>query len=397
MFYLFRILTDCIFSVFVVTNLVAFIWRIIWDTQDIYVEVSSLQSKLINATLSLIISYAIIFYIRYTQIADIISTDNSKSLQRASVWKNYKIKFLIILFAFANVNLWRGVWNFTIYYSQESVLGIFTIGISSFFTLIYMQRVCVMTSVPYTINEDSKETIYHIVCASNKNYDSLFNFDRSSNNIPDMWIMGYYILLEHLADLFTVQTWRSLWFFQDKYLFPDNQTNSAYASLSSGIFIYLILYIFNQKINDLMVNYAQNYEHHSKEETRTIKETFLKHIIHKVIYKLLIYLVFIMSFVSTVNCWRGLWMLQLEYCYPKIFSSKLTNQIILNAIYCFVFLAFLCSINLTSTLLPRSNCKDSYFTIQDNVLVKQNTLCAVFQQKVSTTYLFIFYEKVNNQ
>jgi hypothetical protein len=389
MFYLFRILTDCIFSVFVVTNLVAFIWRIIWDTQDIYVEFSSLRSKLINAVVSLIISYIFIFYIRYTQITDIISTDNSKSLKKPSVWKNYKIKFLIILFAFANVNFWRGVWNFTIYYSQESVLGIFTIGISSFLTLIYMQRVCAMTSVPFTINRDSKESIYDIVCASNKNYDSLFNFDRSSNDAPDMWIMGYYILLEHLADLFTVQTWRSLWFFQDKYLFPDNQTNSAYASLSSGIFIYLILYIFNQKINDLMVNYAQNYEHHSKEESRSIKETLFKHIINKIIYKLLIYLVFIMSFVSTVNCWRGLWILQLEYCYPKFFSSGLMNQIILNVIYCFVFLAFLCSINLTSTLLPRSNCKDSYFTIKDNLLVKQNNLCTIFERKVRRIIIFL--------
>ena len=88
--------------------------------------------------------------------------------------------------------------------------------------------------------------------------------------------------------------------------------------------------------------------------------------------KVYLNLSFLILFIGTVNLWRGLWMLQLNYFYPKIIESIVLNQNLLNLIYFIVAIVILWNINLVSSLLARSSCEDAYFLVEKNYLIKQN-------------------------
>lgn len=149
---------DCIFSIFIVLNLVIFVWRIIWDTQDLYLK----SNSYLNSIISILISFMLILYIKSKQIK---SLKNEKKL---SYKARSKIKFFILVFGFANVNQWRGVWNLTLIYTNESVIGIFTIGVLSIVCLIAMNRLCALISVPFILNRDCAQLAYQIHPFSNK-------------------------------------------------------------------------------------------------------------------------------------------------------------------------------------------------------------------------------------
>ena len=141
---------DCIFSIFLILNLVVFIWRIIWDTQDIFFD----QDKyFISAISSIIISFFLMLYVKTSQVKAQYKDTLQNSKQKS--WKNKaKLKFFIIVFSFVNINQWRGVWYLTLYYTNQSQLGVFTIGLLSVVGLIAMNRLCALISVPYILNKD---------------------------------------------------------------------------------------------------------------------------------------------------------------------------------------------------------------------------------------------------
>lgn len=179
---------DCIFSIFLVNSLVIFVWRIIWDTQDLYLE----NRLYLNSLISLMISYFLLFIVKYIQINEInskfsrsiskLNNDNSTSSSNSShnkkkICKKFSLKIFILIFSFANINHWRAVWNFTIEYTEHkknehtkndhtknehSLDGILTIGALSILSLIAIKRVCALMSVPFQINKDCYQVAYQI-------------------------------------------------------------------------------------------------------------------------------------------------------------------------------------------------------------------------------------------
>ena len=187
--FLFNIGFDSFFSVFFINNLVVFVWRIIWDTQDLYLR----SNLFINSILSVVIFTILMVIVKYKQIKSLetkytkkygvlkhkpecsnMNNNNNSDEKKIDKKKknrwfyNLKLKIFILIFAFANINHWRGVWNFTIYYTNESVIGIFTIGIISFVSLIAMKRFCALTSVPFMFSKDSKQSAYQIPASAHK-------------------------------------------------------------------------------------------------------------------------------------------------------------------------------------------------------------------------------------
>lgn len=164
---------DCIFSIFLVNSLVIFVWRIIWDTQDLY-----LKNRLyLNSLISLMISYFLLFIVKYIQINEInskfsrsiskLNNDNSTSSSNSShnkkkICKKFSLKIFILIFSFANINHWRAVWNFTLEYTEHSLHGTLTIGALSILSLIAIKRVCALMSVPFQINKDCYQVAYQI-------------------------------------------------------------------------------------------------------------------------------------------------------------------------------------------------------------------------------------------
>lgn len=68
------------------------------------------------------------------------------------------------------------------------------------------------------------------------------------------WLFLLNSMQEYIGDLFTIQTWRSLWFFMDLYLYPTNPTKSGVTCLVIGLTIYVLLHLFAKKINTIVVS-----------------------------------------------------------------------------------------------------------------------------------------------
>ncbi len=81
-----------------------------------------------------------------------------------------------------------------------------------------------------------------------------------------------------------------------------------------------------------------------------------------------------LGFFGTVCTWRGVWELQLIYCYPKILDSKILNNSMLNAIYMPTFILILWKMDLLASLQSRSSCEDDYFMYKDNFILDSNNL-----------------------
>lgn len=178
----FMITFDCFFSVFVVLNLVVFVWRIIWDTQDLYLK----TNYYLNSIISILVSFVIIFYIKYKQF---VSFKHNKYKDKANAAIKIKIKVFIIIFAFANINHWRGIWNFTCFYTNKSVVGVFSIGALSVASLIVMNRLCALMSVPFILNKDCMQAAYQVSPSSNKsdNYLKLEDYRVSINLFSNIY------------------------------------------------------------------------------------------------------------------------------------------------------------------------------------------------------------------
>ena len=102
--------------------------------------------------------------------------------------------------------------------------------------------------------------------------------------------------------------------------------------------------------------------------------------------KLLLNCMFIVCFLGTVCTWRGVWELQLIYCYPAILhESELINNNILNVIYMLVFVLVLWKLDLLASLQSRSSCEDEYFMLKDHFILECSNL-DYFCAKASTKF-----------
>ena len=172
---------DFLFANFLICNLVCFVWRIIWDTQDLYLK----SNLYLNSFISVLVYFALLIIVKLEQIKSIQKRhknqhDNFKSKSKCvkpNRKKNFKFKVYILIFAFANINHWRGVWNFTTHYTNESTIGIFTIGTLSFMGLIVLKRVCAVMAVPFCIEKDCKATAFQID-ANSRNIQQNLSLDQ---------------------------------------------------------------------------------------------------------------------------------------------------------------------------------------------------------------------------
>ena len=171
--YLANITFDCVFAFFFVTNLNIFAWRVIWDTQDLY-----LQSNIyFNSIISLLIAYVLIIISKCIQINEIRSKfENNNNLSNKNKSRKFlpeqlKIKLIIFLISIANINHWRCVWNFTLEYTNKSSIGIFSLALVVFAIMFITNRLCSIVSIPFQIGTDDYDAAFKIQPSSaNHNY-----------------------------------------------------------------------------------------------------------------------------------------------------------------------------------------------------------------------------------
>jgi hypothetical protein len=235
------------------------------------------------------------------------------------------------------------------------------------------------------------------------------------------WLFLLNTLQEYIGDVLAIQSWRSLWFLMDLYLFPDDQIKSGYVSLLIGILIYVLIHLFTKKINKFVTRKERmqarglqasvkqsehnllrskpSFAYFNKDLNQRspiinldLRENYEKKAAANnfdLSNRLVLYVVFTLGFIGTVSSWRGLWLLQTCFLYPRLFASNVVlNQIFLNLIYMFISILILWSFNLTSSLLSRASCQDNYFTSKRIYVLRFNNFKAFFLKKVVTFFLY---------
>ena len=406
-----KLLLDGCYSILIVTNIVIFVWRSIWDLQDYYLT----NNLCLNYWISLLLSYVVIiivkiaqrrFYRRYRKIENTdyyefkrrfdpndynidFKNKNKNTDYSDEIISCFELNIYIVLFAFANINHWRGIWFLTTYYTNDSHYGIFWIGLVSFFGLWMMKRVNSLMSTPFQINSDCIEIAFKIQPENLLNYDNtgtyvcmlvfFITYKSFFNNyfffikiyLPK-WQYFSNFLSEYVTDIFTIQLWRSLWCLLDKHLYPSNQLYSSLICLASGIVGYSIVYSFKGLLNKHL---CKNRE---KESQSSIKE--FKLLISYFQKLILLRLVIVVNFILVVCIWRGIWNLQYSLVY--INEPNLQTRIIICLTSICLSLIILLLLNRVSAILSRGNCKDEIFFLKDKYIIIETLSQGMFSSLV---------------
>ena len=185
-------LFDAFFSILVVNNLSIFIWRIIWDTQDLYLTETNVY---FNSLVSLLIAYSLIVIIKCIQINELninfhkTSLIESEPIQSANV----KLKLFLLLISAANINHWRCLWNFTYEYTNKSEQGLFAIGLIAALVLLSMRRLCNVVSSPFQLSQDDYNAAYRIHPTSANHYYYLSLSNSLSQNVNQIFIISIHL------------------------------------------------------------------------------------------------------------------------------------------------------------------------------------------------------------
>ena len=190
-----KLLLDGCYSIFVITNIVVMVWRSIWDLEEYYLK----DNLCLNYWISLLFSYFIIIIVKiaqrrfYRQFRKIENADyyafksrfdpsdysvdydknkNNRINTNDDLISNIELKIYIVLFAFANINHWRGIWFLTTYYTEDSHYGIIWLAIVSFIGLWMIKRVNSLMATPFQINADCIEVAFKIQPENLLNYDN---------------------------------------------------------------------------------------------------------------------------------------------------------------------------------------------------------------------------------
>lgn len=166
-----HLLFDSFFAIAFVNNLDIFVWRIIWDTQDLYLQ----SNKYFNNIISLLIAYVLIFLVKCLQIQEISRSfqerqDCTVKESRLLSEKSTRTKIVILVISVANINHWRCLWNFTLEYTDHSEKGIYTLACLAFLAAFGMKRLGAFVSSPFQLGRDCYEAAYGVQPSSANHY-----------------------------------------------------------------------------------------------------------------------------------------------------------------------------------------------------------------------------------
>mmetsp|Transcript_2930 Transcript_2930/g.4442 ORF Transcript_2930/g.4442 Transcript_2930/m.4442 type:complete len:199 (-) Transcript_2930:92-688(-) len=129
----------------------------------------------------------------------------------------------------------------------------------------------------------------------------------------------YDLLLYVTVPVFTLFYWRGTWELCDLAFFPENLTYSAWCSLLVGYVGMLSFYLWQ-------------YVYHHNKYSVLIMEEGKEHLLYSLMSRCETYMVGFF----VVNCWRGLWLLQLVYLLP---ADPLMSSIVSHVLGVVVLLA----------------------------------------------------------
>ncbi|XP_014218619.1 uncharacterized protein LOC106646916 [Copidosoma floridanum] len=304
LYYTLLTILDAVFSGALAGPAVVGYWRGTWGLSGFYVypgepELSSLASILIG------FCGLFAFSLAQTVLATLLHPDR----HRLCFYVGSRL--YTALYGLCCVNAWRGTWQALDLYTEHTFATVFTTTCVSLLALAVMRTLRNISAPPFAISLDTFNGYFDV--------PTLFRVDNSKD--WSLYILDCAFSVGVVGTL-VVFVWRGAWVLFDLYLFPENREHSAVGSLVIGYVIVVVSFT----LQPLM-------------RCTCSRLTGLARLLAADGYLLV-------SFIGTVNVWRGIWNVLDLYLLPE--DPKLSCWI--THLGCFVFLMLL---NCSNSVLVR--------------------------------------------
>ncbi|XP_070498973.1 uncharacterized protein [Chironomus tepperi] len=286
---------DCCISLFIVSPLVVGFWKGLWNNINYYHEVYNIFPIWESLIICYILSSSIYYARDHLESFIITGNDNKvksiylKGLRRTIIYRIYHY-----IFAFSSIMIWRCIWEIIPIYAGPEAEPAVLLSLVCFIPLVMMRSVRNLVAPPVLIITDSKEFAF--------NFPTRYRIDGTRE--PGLYIFDCLFSVLVIGSL-VVFVWRGLWVLLDLKLFPEDATVSAWASLIIGYAIVGITFSM-QPIMKWACEKLEGF------------------------WRIIIADIFLfVSFIGTVNVWRGIWALLDIYFLPenKLLSDWLTHGV----------------------------------------------------------------------
>lgn len=295
---------DTIFSAIVAAPAVVGYWRGTWGLSDAYLYP---DDPVFSSLVSIAIGFTGLFVFSITQ--HILNNLLHPDKHRLSYYVGSRLYTAV--FGFCCVNAWRGAWQALDLYTELIPSTVSATTAVSLLALAIMRAIRNVSAPPFSLCLDS--------CPGYFEVQTMFRV----NNTRDwsLYLLDCAFSVGVVGTL-VVFVWRGVWILFDLYLLPEDRKYSALGSLAIGYVIVVVTF----SLQPLMRYICARLEG-------------LARLIAADVFLLL-------SFLGTVNVWRGIWNLLDLWLLPNnlVLSCWITH------VGCFVFLVLL---NCSNSILVR--------------------------------------------
>ncbi|XP_044271732.1 uncharacterized protein LOC123015810 isoform X2 [Tribolium madens] len=266
---------DAIFSSLVVAPLVVGYWRSVWELMGIYVYPEDI---LISSCIST--GIGIVGHLIFTLPQHAFETYLHPDRNRILFYVMSRV--YTVCFAFICVNGWRGPWQLLDIYTKNELLTVVAATAVGFVALTAMRALRNVSATPFTVATDSVKGYFEVL--------TMFRVAMSERT--SLYILDCLFSVLVIGTL-VVFVWRGAWALIDIFLFPENETLSAWGSLIVGYSAVAIAFMLQPLMRwlcDRITGFIR----------LLVADIFL-----------------ILSLIGTVNVWRGIWNLLNIYLLPN--------------------------------------------------------------------------------
>ncbi|XP_038215075.1 uncharacterized protein LOC119834696 isoform X2 [Zerene cesonia] len=271
---------DELFASIVVGPAVVTYWKSTWSLMDLYVltedQVSSAASCAMFG-----LCCSLLFSVFQTQMSKHLNPDKGRLTY-------YVLSRLYTCVAgVACVGAWRGVWNLLNECTGDSARTLMSTTAAATLSLAALRTLRNVIAAPFAIAVDSPQDYFDV--------PTMF---RTSSRETALYILDCVFSVTVVGSL-VVFVWRGSWALLDIFLFPDDPSKSCWTSLIMGYSLVVVTFSLQVPMR------------WAAAKLQGAGRLLLVDFYHLV------------SFLATVNVWRGVWGLLDIYFYPE--SPKLSN------------------------------------------------------------------------
>ncbi|VVC88141.1 unnamed protein product [Leptidea sinapis] len=263
---------DIIFTTLIAGPLTIIYWQATWELLDLYIyPEKELESAIVTTAIGLVFGL-------------ILSTLQHYFSERLTPEEG-KVKYIVVtrlytyLASIVNVSACRGVWNI-LEIAQRDWFSISVTTVLSAIALMILKGFRNVEAAPYSVALDDAE-----------GYFDAPTFYRTSSRETALYILDCVFSVTVVGSL-VVFVWRGSWALLDIFLFPADTTKSCWISLIAGYCLVVITFSLQVPMR-WAVSRLQG-------ASRLLVADFYH----------------LVSFLATVNVWRGVWGLLDIYLFP---------------------------------------------------------------------------------